>query len=57
MMGPTDLAFLRGKQKLADFMKVLENNLLPFAERIFCANYVIQQDNALIHTDKDLLPR
>ena len=50
--GLTDLAFLQGKQKSADYIKVLENNLLPFAERIYGANYVFQQDNAPIHTSK-----
>ena len=31
---------------------MLENNLLPFDERMCDANYVFQQDNALIHTSK-----
>ena len=44
--GLTDLAFLKGKQKSADYIKVLENNLLPFAERMYCANYIYQKDNA-----------
>ena len=30
----------------------MENNLLPFAERMYGANYVFQQDNAPIHTSK-----
>ena len=38
--GLADLAFLQGKQKSADYIKVLENNLLPFAERMHGANYV-----------------
>ena len=50
--GLTDPAFLQGKQKSADYIKVLENNLLPFAERMCGANYVFQQDNTPIHTSK-----
>ena len=50
--GLTDLAFLQGKQKSADYIKVLENNLLPFAERMYDANYVFQQDASPIHTSK-----
>ena len=50
--GLTDLAILEGKQKLADYIKMLENNLLPFAERMYAANYVFQQDYAPIHTSK-----
>ena len=46
--GLTDLTFLQGRQKSADYIKVLENNLLPFDERMYGANYVFQQDNALI---------
>ena len=51
--GLTDLAFLQGKQKSADYIiKGLENNLLSFAERMYGANYVFQQNNAPIHTYK-----
>ena len=46
-----DLAFLQGKQKSADYNKVLENNLLPFAEKMYGANYVFQQDKP-IHSSK-----
>ena len=49
--GLTDLAFLQGKQISADYIK-MENNLLPFGERIYGANYVFQQDNDPIHTSK-----
>ena len=31
---------------------MLENNLLPFAKRLFSANNVFQQDNTPIHTSK-----
>ena len=57
--GLIDLAFPQGKQKAADYIKVLENNLLPFAERKYGANYVFQQDNSnpYFQTDKDLFPR
>ena len=48
----TDLAFLQGNQKSEEYIKVLENNLLPSAERIYGANYVFQQDNAPIHASK-----
>ena len=46
------LAFLQGKQKSAEYFQVSENNLLPFAERMYGANYVLQQDNDPIHTSK-----
>ena len=36
----------------SDYIKVLENNLLPFVERIYGANYVFQQNNDRIHTSK-----
>ena len=36
--GLTNLAFLQGKQKSSDYIKVLENNLLPFAERMYGAS-------------------
>ena len=50
--GLTDLAFLQGKQKSSDYIKVLENNLPPFAERMYGVHYVFQQDNAPTHTSK-----
>ena len=51
--GLTDLPFLQGKQKSADYIKVLENNHLPFAESMYGAN----NSNPYFQTDKDLLPR
>ena len=36
--GLTDLFYLQGKQKSVDYIKVLENNLLHFAERMYDAN-------------------
>ena len=50
--GLTDLAFLQEKQKSADYVKVLENNLQTFAKKMYSANYVFQQDNTPIHTSK-----
>ena len=43
------LKMIVNKSLQADYIKVLENNLLPFAERMFGANYVFQQDNAPIY--------
>ena len=40
--GLTDLTFLQGRQKSADYIKV------SFDERMYGANYVFQQDNAPI---------
>ena len=50
--GLTNLAFLQGQQKSADYTKVLANNLLSFSKRMYGANYVFQQDIAPIHISK-----
>jgi hypothetical protein len=48
--GKTQIIFLNGRQKAADYTRVLADHLLPFGEEIGGRNWNFQQDNALIHT-------
>ena len=50
--GLIDLAFLDGRQSSADYIKVIENHLPPFGEAYYGNNFILQQDNASIHTSK-----
>ena len=50
--GLTELAFLDGRQSSADYIKVLEDHLLPFGETYYGKNFIFLQDNTLIHTSK-----
>ena len=46
--GLTELVFLDGKQSSVDYIKVIEDHLLPFGEYYYGKNFIFQQDNALI---------
>lgn len=48
--GCTELSFLTGRQKVSDYVRVLNDYLLPSAEGLAGPNFVFQQDNAAIHT-------
>ena len=50
--GLTELAFLDWRQSSADYIKILEDHLLPFGEAYYGNNFIFQQDNASIHTSK-----
>ncbi len=48
--GKTQIIFLNGRQKAADYICVIADRLLPIGEEIGGRNWIFQQDNALIHT-------
>ena len=48
----TELAFLDGKQSSVNYIKLLEDHLLPFAKYYQGGNFIFQQNNAAIHTSK-----
>ncbi len=48
--GKTQIIFLNGRQKAADYIRVLAEHLLPIGEEIDSRNRIFQQDNAPIHT-------
>jgi hypothetical protein len=48
--GKTQIIFLNGRQKAADYIRVLADHLLPFGGEIGGRNWNFQQDNAPIHT-------
>lgn len=50
--GKTKIVFLSGRQTSSDYINVLTNNLLLFAEELGGPNWIFQQDNASIHTSK-----
>ena len=52
--GKTTLAILKGNQKATDYVATLSNHLLPFGRRLGGPKWVFQQDNASIHTAKDV---
>lgn len=48
--GTTEIAFLDGRQKAADYIYTLSEYLLPSAHLRFGTDFIFQQDNASIHT-------
>jgi hypothetical protein len=48
--GKTQIIFLNGRQKAADYIRVLADHLLPFGGEIGGRSWNFQQDNAPIHT-------
>jgi hypothetical protein len=50
--GKSSIVFLNGRQNSQDYVRVLENHLLPVGEQICGPNWIFQQDNASIHTSR-----
>ena len=50
--GKTAPVVLKGKQKASDYVKTLENHLVPFAHEIAYPNWILQQDLCTIHTSR-----
>ena len=48
--GLTELAFLDRRQSSADYIRVLEDHLLPFGEAYCGKKFIFLQDNALTKT-------
>ncbi len=48
--GKTAIVFLNGRQNSQDYVRTLEQHLLPQGEQICGPNWIYQQDNASIHT-------
>lgn len=47
--GTTNLAFLPGETNSRSYLVTLKEYLLPFAEEVYNANWIFQQDGASIH--------
>jgi transposase len=51
--GKSQIAFLTGRQKSADYISTLGNYLLPFLVTKHDDGYIFQQDNASIHASRE----
>ena len=51
-VGKTNLVYLKGNQKSQDYVKTLQDYMIPFADRNHQWGHVFQHDNASIHASK-----
>ena len=51
--GTTDLIELKGRANSSKYISTLNNGLLPVAEELCGKNWILQQDNAPIHTSNE----
>ena len=52
LIGTTRLAVMRGRQNTAAYLRIMEDNLLPFFDEEMPVGWIYQQDNAPIHVSE-----
>lgn len=53
--GQTPLMFMVGRQATSDYLKIMEEVIIPFGQDNMPIRWIYQQDNAPIHVSKDAL--
>ena len=51
--GKAEIHFMNGRYKSSDYLRMLENHLLPSADRIAGSDWTFMQDNAAIHVSNE----